>query len=89
MSKSITALLNELNHVRQYVRPGQVFYHWKNPATIYKVKELVIDSESEQVNIVYQSINNPLTNSITWTRSFKSWNETIDSNTKRFKEFKN
>ena len=60
---------------------GAKYRHFKG--NIYIVKDIGVNTETNEEMVVYSPINNE---KLVWIRPAKMWNEMIDNNTKRFEK---
>lgn len=66
------AVLSE--KIRQASTPvvGELYYHYRDPFTHYRVIALGLQEVDEAVCVIYQNVQHP---DLVWVRNVASWNE--------------
>lgn len=81
---TLEQLQNKLIVARTKVQEGGLYYHYRSPEKLYKVLSLGIDTQSEEVTVIYQSVDAPYT---VWTRSLDSWLSFVEEDNRKVARF--
>lgn len=89
MSQKLThsQLLQLLNQAKKQVKIDGIYTHYQNPSHQYRVKDIAIIEESEEVGIIYEALY-PELEGTTWIRPLKNFTENIRINAKIVPRFK-
>lgn len=79
-----TILVVEVNAVKSKIRPGDIYYHYKDPSKLYKILGVSVIESNEAVAIIYQALYG---HEIIWVRPWKNWSESVEYNGVLYQRF--
>jgi len=68
--KTHEQLHTELTEANNKIKIGEVYRHFKSKDSKYKILALAFNEGNDELNVVYQNVNNP---ELVFTRSLKNW----------------
>lgn len=83
---SFQELINKLNNILDepsFPKPNSIWRHYKGDE--YQCLAVCIRESTEEVEILYKAVNNPLP--IPWSRPYSEWKENIVFQGERVKRF--
>jgi hypothetical protein len=84
MRKSEKQLLRELERAATFVEVGGVYAHYKSPNMKYRVKELAIDTITDEPCIIYVALYGE---KLTFTRPLHEWLDDVETQSGTVKRF--
>ena len=68
-------LIEKMKSVREQIKPGEIWHHYRDPSKLYKIIDLVFMEATEEVAVIYQSLYGQ---KLVWVRSWAIWSEQVE-----------
>jgi len=84
MHKSQKELKDEIIKASNDVLVGRVYVHYKSPDMRYEVKELAVNTEHDNICVIYQALYDE---QLLFVRSLEEWLDIVEKDGKQVRRF--
>lgn len=74
MHNQPSSLIEKIRGAAADLKAGDLYYHYKDPSTQYRILYCALQEADEATCVVYQNVQQP---DLVWVRNLSSWNEQV------------